>query len=193
MNPNDDEAFIARTLSAIRAESADAQDARLEAAMRAVPRPGVAPGRSRRKRYGGWLGHGLTAIAAGLIGAAVAFALSRSGEAAPGEAPFALDGQVRGDGSRSPIVITTDAEGRPTEIARRGDTPETPRTGQRVLFRSGMVIRIEHYRDGLLDGPVLEFDGLGRLVSQRTYSAGVERGPFLELGPDGSVQKSGQR
>lgn len=193
MNPNDDEAFITRTLSAIRAESADAQDARLEAAMRSVPRPSAAPGRSRRKSFGGWLGHGLTAVAAGLIGATVAFALSRSGEAAPSEAPFALDGQVRGDGARSPIVITTDAEGRPTEIARRGENADTPRTGQRVLFRSGMVIRIEHYRDGLLDGPVLEFDGLGRLVSQRTYSEGVERGPYIELGPDGKVHKSGLR
>lgn len=186
MSPVDDESFITQTLAAIRAESSAAQDARFEDALRALPRPPGAPRRARRPL----LGYALTAIAAGFIGAAIAFAASRTSDASPRDDAFALDGGTGAARTASPISITSDSQGRPTEIARRvGGRLE----GERVLFRAGQVIRIEHYRDGLLDGPQLDFDGLGRLVAMRTYTNGVERGPFVELAPDGIVKASGIR
>lgn len=185
-------AFIASTLAAIRAESAAVQDARLDDALRAAPRPTAARRSLRRTSVQPALRYALTALAAGILGAAIAFAATRPGEPEKNDA-FALDGgEGRGgtdDRNKAP-VIRTDAQGRPTEIARRlGDRLE----GERVLFRAGLVIRIEHYRNGQLDGPQLDFDGLGRLVAMRTYAAGVERGPFVELAPDGSVRQSGTR
>ena len=185
---DDDMAFIAGTLAAIRAESAAAQETRLEDTLRAAPRPAAARKALRRPA----LRYALTALAAGILGAAIAYAATRPGEPAPRDDAFALDGGADhgDDGARAPTVITTDASGRPTEITRKvGDRLE----GERVLFRAGQVIRIEHYRDGQLDGPQLDFDGLGRLVAMRTFAAGVERGPFLELAPDGSVRASGIR
>lgn len=185
---DDNAAFIAGTLAAIRAESAAAQEAHIEDTLRAAPRPGAAPPRTRRQA----LRYALTALAAGILAAALTYAATRPGEPAPRDDAFALDGGAGHGGDRigAPTVITTDAQGRPTEIARKsGDRLD----GERVLFRAGNIIRIEHYRDGQLDGPQLDFDGLGRLVALHTYAAGVLRGPFLELAPDGSVRSSGIR
>jgi len=195
VTPDDDDDFVAGTLAALRAESAAAQDERLVDTLRAAPRPPSAPPapglragpRSPRRPV---LRYALTALAAGLLAAVGTYLLTRPAEA-PRDDAFALDG-ARGPGAATTMLpwIRTDTQGRPAEIARRVDGRLD---GERVLFRAGQVMRIEHYRAGQLHGPALDFDGLGRLVALRTYEAGVERGPYLELSPDGAVRASGSR
>lgn len=181
----DDGAFLASTLAALRADSAAEQDERLLDTLRAAPRPSAAPRRARRPR----LTTALVALAAALLAAVVTYAVTRPAAPPSTEEALALDGGSSG-GTAGTAVLARDAEGRPTELVRRiGDRLD----GERILFRAGRVIRIEHYRDGVLDGPTLDFDGLGRLVALRTYAAGVERGPYLEVGPDGQVRASGER
>ncbi len=79
---DDDDAFIATTLAAIRAESAAIQDARLDDTLRAAPRPAAAASRTRAARRPA-LGYALTALAAGLLAAAITFAATRPSERAP--------------------------------------------------------------------------------------------------------------
>lgn len=187
MSADDDDPFIAQTLALLRAESARTQDERLDATLRAAPRPPAAR-RIRARRP--LLGYTLTALAAAIIAAVITYGLTRLAApvGATSDDAFALDGDA--PTSVSLPAITLDPQGRPSEIARR---VAGRLEGERVLFRAGQIMRIEHYREGQLDGPTLDFDGLGRLVALTTWSAGRERGSYLELAPDGTVRASGQR
>ncbi len=89
------------------------------------------------------------------------------------------------------VDIRYDDRGRLSRIAPATETP--PADGEHLIFRAGHLIRIEHYRKGVLDGPAYDFDADGGLVAIRTWALGVERGPFIELDGKGRVLGSGVR
>lgn len=90
-----------------------------------------------------------------------------------------------------PVDIRYDDRGRLSRIAPATETP--PADGEHLIFRAGRLIRVEHYRKGVLDGPAYDFDADGGLVAIRTWALGVERGPFVELDGKGLVLGSGVR
>lgn len=90
-----------------------------------------------------------------------------------------------------PVDIRYDDRGRLSRIAPATQTP--PADGEHLVFRSGRLIRVEHYRNGTLDGPAYDFDATGGLIAIRTWDRGVERGPFVELDGKGRVVSSGTR
>jgi hypothetical protein len=104
-----------------------------------------------------------------------------------GEAPAAFDGgaEARPDAT---ALVHYDALGRVAEIgALAGDTY----VGERLVFRAGRLIRSEHWRDGKLDGVVVDYDGSGHVVRIAIWVAGVASGPWLEITPEGRVKASG--
>jgi len=62
---------------------------------------------------------------------------------------------------------------------------------ERLLFRSGRLVRVEQLRGGKAHGMAVDFDGSGRVVAVRTWVDGVERGPWFEVAPSGVVERSG--
>lgn len=46
-------------------------------------------------------------------------------------------------------------------------------------YPSGAVLREENYLDGLLDGPMTEFDEAGKIVAEGEYIEGLEEGPWV--------------
>lgn len=90
-----------------------------------------------------------------------------------------------------PVDIRYDDRGRLSRIAPATETP--PADGEHLIFRAGRLIRVEHYRKGVLDGPAYDFDADGGLVAIRTWALGVERGPFIELDGKGQLVNSGVR
>ncbi|MCC6621697.1 MAG: hypothetical protein IT385_10610 [Deltaproteobacteria bacterium] len=121
---------------------------------------------------------GWPALAAVGLAAAAATALvtwSLAGSADP--APAAFDGGLTAAPPADPSV-KRDARGRISEIAVDGAVD-----GERLLFRAGRLLRVEHWREGRLDGVVIDLDGSGRVVRVETWSRGERVGPNLELDP----------
>ena len=158
-------AFVARAKARLEAEAAAHDDRVLDETFRALRRPAR------------WVPYAL-ALAAAVVASFATVIAMRSGEA-----PAALDGgaDARPD---STALVRYDALGRVAEIGARDE-------GERLVFRAGRLIRSEHWRDGKLDGVVVDYDGSGRVVRIATWVAGVASGPWLELTPDGRVKASG--
>jgi len=81
--------------------------------------------------------------------------------------------------------VTRDGRGRIAQV----DGPE----GERLIFRGGRLVRVERHREGALDGVSVDFDARGFVATIRTWRAGVERGPWVELDESGRVRASGER
>lgn len=183
----DDSAFAERIVARIEAEGRLAEEATLKEALRV----GSAAREKARGRRG-WSGLAmvLAAAAGALVAVGVTLAL-RSGSAGDGvEAPRAFDGGAGvgpvepGGGGAS--EVRRDGQGRIAEIVTRGSGGE-----ERLVFRSGRLVRVEQLRGGKVHGMAVDFDGAGRVVAVRTWVDGVERGPWFELGPSGLVERSG--
>lgn len=178
--------FEQRLLARLSSAAEARYDAALEAAADALREDSTAKHEPARRRSPlrepvTWLfGLGLAAAAA-----IATFALI-SPSSGDGETPYTF---VRPDERpTSPTAaVQLDPRGRPAAI----DPPDG--TGERVLFRAGRVIRIEHLRDGQLDGVAVDFDADGGVIAIRTWSAGEERGPWLELDGHGAITKQGTR
>ncbi len=211
----DDEAFIAKTLAALDAGADERRNAALEAVAEDLRRPtpadhafidrvtasidqrhqvareaaldGVlaevapirrAPPRSR------WLTRQVLVAAAlaATLAAVLTWFTARPG---PPDVPFAFGG----DPAAVPTPdIERDARGR---IATIGHLRDGQPEGERLIFRAGKLIRIEHWRNGALDGVSIDFDAQGRLVRSRTFVEGAPRGPWVEFAEDGRVHDSG--
>lgn len=184
----DDAAFAERIVARIEAEGRLAEEATLKEALRV----GSAACEKARGRRRGWPGLAmvLAAAAGALLAVGVTLAL-RSGSAGDGvEAPRAFDGGA-GVGPVEPGgggagEVRRDGQGRIAELVTRGSGGE-----ERLIFRSGRLVRVEQLRGGKVHGMAVDFDGAGRVVAVKTWVDGVERGPWLELGPSGLVERSG--
>lgn len=71
-------------------------------------------------------------------------------------------------------VFEADKKGRPKSLAA-------------VYNTTGLLIRHEHYRAGLLHGPVIYFDTLGRKTLQSEYRKGHKHGSDIYYFPEGRV------
>ncbi len=81
--------------------------------------------------------------------------------------------------------ITRDGRGRIAQI----DGPD----GERLIFRGGRLVRVERHREGVLDGVSVDFDARGFVAAIRSWRAGVEAGPWVELDETCRVRASGER
>jgi hypothetical protein len=170
----DDRAFAERIVARIQQEGGAADEAMLKEALLV----GRAPVRARRSSKPMW-GMLLAAAAGALIAWGVTFALTRD------EVPVAFDGGVgRVEAGASEVV--RDERGRLLEVTTRGAGGD-----ERLVFRSGRLVRVEQRRDGKAHGVAVDFDGSGRVVAVKTWADGVERGPWFEVGPSGIVERSG--
>jgi len=137
-----DVAFVARMRSRL-AEAAQADRAELVDDTFAASRP-VA-----RARTPAWR-HVATALAAAAVAAVVTWLAL--GGAAP--RPTAFDG---GGG-------TIAGAGPSVRLDAHGRLAESEIDGERLIFRSGHLVRIERRVDGALHGDVVDLDGAGRVV-----------------------------
>lgn len=101
------------------------------------------------------------------------------------ESPFAFGGNPT---AGAVADIERDAHGR---IAAIGQTRAGKPEGERLVFRAGQLVRIEHWRNGVLDGVTIDLDARGRIVQSRTWVEGRPRGPWVDFGEDGGVRASG--
>ena len=163
-------AFVERAKARLEAEAAAHDERVLDETFRALRRPAR------------WVPYAIGLAAAVVACFATVIVMHNLGET-----PAALDG---GADARPAVAapVRYDELGRVAEIgARAGDAYD----GERLVFRAGRLIRSEHWRDGKLDGVVVDYDGSGRVVRIATWVAGVASGPWLELTPDGRVKASG--
>jgi len=172
-SPLDDEA-IAKATALIRAAAAAEREEWLTEALRPASRPRA-------------LRHAKLALVALLAAAAATFvtwqAVRRTSEPA-----FALDGdQSPGLGTTAPTV-RRDVHGRIEEIVRNSSSSPD---GERLMFRSGRLIRVEHWVDGRLDGTVIDLDSRGQVVSIRVWRQGVASEPWILLDPDDAPSPGG--
>jgi len=170
--------MLARLASAAEAR----HDAGLEAAADALRGSRIrAEVRSPLRAPVTWLFALGMAAAAALVTFAV---LSPDAGSPPDEPPYTF---VRpgGPGPAPNVDIALDARGRLAAVS----PPDG--TGERLVFRAGRVIRIEHLRGGQLDGVTVDFDADGGVVAIRTWVAGQQRGPWIELDGHGGVKAQG--
>ena len=171
----DDEQFIATTLSRLDDAHAARRDRHVQVALARRPL-------SRR-----------TFVTSLLAAAAVAVVATWGVlSATRGEVPLAF-GEVVTPVSASDVL--RDGHGRiaaigPDVVRTDGDAGATrpsvvPSDGEHLLFRSGRLIRIEHWKDGALDGVSVDLDARGFIVAMRQWRAGREIAPALELDADG--------
>lgn len=146
----DDLAFVKRMRERLAEQARDDRDATLDDTFRDVR--GVARPRSAPWRY--------AAIA--LAAAAVAVVVTWLALRPSAEGPAAFDGGS-GPMPRADQAVRLDARGR---------LAESEIDGERLIFRGGRLIRIEHRKDGVLDGEVVDLDGAGRVVRIETWSQG---------------------
>lgn len=177
----DDAAFAERIAARIEEEGRLADEATLKEALQ-VARMGASGARGRAVRTGWRMV--LAAAAGALVATGVAVALSAG---SGGERPSAFDGGVGlAPGGERASEVRRDGEGRLVEVLTRGTAGE-----ERLLFRSGRLVRVEQLRGGKAHGMAVDFDGSGRVVAVRTWVDGVERGPWFEVAPSGVVERSG--
>jgi len=157
------EDFRSRTHSLLEERAAADRAEKLDATFRAL----------RPRRFGG------SAVAAfALAGAAAAALVTWVLTRPPADGmPEAFGGGLTAAPPPDPSV-KRDARGRITEIAVDGAAD-----GERLVFRAGRLSRVEHWRQGRLDGVVVDLDGSGRVVRVETWSRGERVGPNLELDP----------
>jgi len=139
------------------------------------------------RRFGWPMVLGLALVAATLAALVTWNKMSSPDDAS--STPAAFDGGLRKDGEAwteglvgapaSDPSIKRDARGRISEIAVDGAAD-----GERLIFRAGRLLRIEHWRGGHLDGIVVDLDGSGRVVRVETWLAGERVGPSVELDPE---------
>lgn len=168
---SEDDAFIARVDKAIAERHAAEREARLADAV----------ARERPVRTWSTKNVVLALVLAAALAALVTWLTVRPPNA---ETPFAL-------GEHAPIPdaeIERDPQGR---IAAIGQTLAGKPDGERLVFRAGHLIRIEHWRDGALDGPAIDLDGRGRVVQIRTWVSGKLHGPWIDFDDEGRPGKSG--
>jgi|GEM_PF-2245506 len=188
-----DGAHLARRDAAL--ERVFARDSSVQPTEVAAPIPLKSrPARAR------WLRPALLTLAAAAVASIVTGVVVSSIMTPSDEAPFAFGGdriptpssEIRRAGEavarREQPEIARDPQGR---LASIGLTVAGKPDGERLLFRAGKLIRIEHWRDGQLDGTSIDFDGRGQLVRTRTFVAGQPRGPWASFKDDGTVQDSG--
>ena len=145
--------------------------------------PGAPATRSPLREPVTWLfGLGLAALAA-----ALAVFVVRPSAPVDDPAPAAFVRPGAATPADADALLSYDAHGRVREIA------PSDGQGERVVFRAGRVIRIEHLRGGQLDGVAVDFDADGGVVAVRTWSQGREAGPWLELDGHGRVTAKGER
>lgn len=163
---SDDQRFIDETLALLETAHATRRDTALSDAF---PAP-------RRRR----LPILLIALAAAILAAVVTWAATRPSSHEPGpmsEQPFAFDGNATPHAPHAAEPdVTRDAHGRLSVIGHEVDgRPD----GERLLFRSGNLIRIEHWRAGKLHGVVIDLDADGRVIATELWNDGVsvERAP----------------
>jgi len=169
-------AFTARTKEVLNAMAQSEASASLDAtfAQLAASSSGAASPSSRPARFG-W--PSLTAALAfgAIVAALAAWLISR---ASPAPLPMAFDGDLAPALPASGPTVSHDEQGRVSSIATLVDgRPD----GERVLFRAGRVVRIEHWQDGRLHGLVTDFDGAGRATRIETWHRGALQGPSLDL------------
>ncbi len=184
-SPADFEARVILDISR-QALAARDEDAR-EGIRRAILRERVARGR----RAIVWATAASAIIAAGLAG----WFLGRGNAPANMGDGYAFDGGASGEVPAVPGVpggaeIERDPRGRIAEIRRVVDGGYD---GERLIFRSGRLIRTEQWQKGKLDGVAVDYDAEGRVVETRTWVDGVERGPWVRFDAQGKVEASGVR
>lgn len=171
-------AFATRTKAVLKALAEVDADTKLDTTLRrlAMSTDGTTPPLSRPRRFG-WPALAAAMLFGAIVAATVAWLIVRP---APAPAPMAFDGAL---GPRTPKkgpTVSRDAQGRVSTIATLIDGQPD---GERVLFRAGQVVRIEHWQNGRLHGVTIDFDGAGRPAHLETWHEGELRGPTLDLDP----------
>jgi hypothetical protein len=181
-------AFEDRVVAEIVRLDAEAWEEDLRAGVRRAAARARVVSQARRSLVG-W---GIAAAFGGLLAGALAWILwPRSPAEEAGRDGFAFDGGLVDDGApRSGAEVVRDARGRIAEI-RKKNAGELD--GERLLFRSGRLIRTEQWRAGRLDGVTVDYDAHGRVVATESWVGGEARGPWTRFDAEGKVEATGNR
>ena len=160
---NADRAFAARLKGRLAEEAERDRDEAIGQAFRAL-----GAGRRRGTRAG-WSRIAAIAAVAAAVAAFVTW-VAMGGLAGDGGPIAAFDGGG-GEARAGASEVRLDAAGR---------LEETVTDGERLVFRAGRLVRIEHVRGGVLDGVVVDLDGRGEVVRVETWRAGARVPPAGE-------------
>jgi len=167
-------AFAARTKEVLHAMAEAEATVRLDATFAQLASTSGAASHPARPRRFGWP----SLVAAVVIGATVASAAWLISRTSPGPTPMAFDGGLAAASPADGPTVSRDEQGRVSAITTLVDgRPD----GERVLFRAGRVVRIEHWQSGRLHGVATDFDGAGRATRIETWHQGALQGPSLDL------------
>ncbi|MFO0749800.1 MAG: hypothetical protein U1F43_29630 [Myxococcota bacterium] len=144
-----DRAFTAQLLSQLGDDAESARDVALGDAFRALP---------RRRRWWPTL---VTALAASVLAALATWLIVRPS----GHEMAGFDG--------GGAVDARDHGGQALRFDARGRLAASELDGERLVFRSGRLVRIEHGPLGALDGTAVDFDGAGRVVRIESWTHGA--------------------
>lgn len=149
-----DAAFVALLRGQLEDRAEAERDAALAETFRALPRV-PAP-----RRLWPYLA---TALAAGVLAAVATWLLARDPRVEHRQHPsVAFDGGAGPSGGGGQVV-TWDGAGR---------LATSELDGERLVFRSGRLVRVEHGPVGALDGTAIDLDGAGRVVRIETWVGG---------------------